>query len=320
MRAPGSEAAQLICLSRGAFQLIFAGRFERADQILVEIAALAARAYNLDALTYAQVNHVQGVRAAHVGDVAVFLRHLLAAVDGFERAGDTRNLSLERTTVAWCWAELGELERAEALCRASLASCLELRAPQATTYAHVNLGYILSRDKLVEAKTHLERAIADCQAVNNSRLEGWARAHLTAIHDREGDHAAGLVEAERAVLLLDVSPGLKAWALATQARALLALHRTAEAIDKARDAMAILEQLGGLLQGESLPPLILARALLAAGDAGAHAAITDANARLLRRADRLGDPSWRASFLALPDNAQTIALVIDGAHATRSRS
>ncbi|NVB79369.1 MAG: AAA family ATPase, partial [Kofleriaceae bacterium] len=311
-RAEGAEAAQLVCLCRGGFQLIFAGRFARADEILVEIAALAEQAKGrLDPLTYAQVNHVQGVRAAHVGDVATFLRHLLAAVDGFERAGDTRNLSLERTTVAWCWAELGELARAEDECRASLETCRALRAQQATTYAHVNLGYILTYrpGKLAEASDHLRRAIDECRAVGNPRLEGWARAHLTAVHDLQGDHAAGLVEAQAATELLAVSPGLQSWALATWSRALLANGRAEEAVLRAREAMAILERLGGLLQHETLPPLALARALHGAGDVdAARAAIRDAHARLLRLADRLGDPAWRTSFLALPDHALTLEL------------
>jgi tetratricopeptide (TPR) repeat protein len=310
--ADDARAAQLVCLCRGAFQLVFAGRFARADEVLVEIAALAERARDrIDPLTYAQVNHVQGVRAAHVGDVATFLRHLLAAVDGFERAGDTRNLSLERTTVAWCWAELGELARAEDECRASLECCRALRAQQATTYAHVNLGYILTYrpGKLVEAREHLCRAIDECRAVGNPRLEGWARAHLTAIHDLDGDHAAGEAEAKAATELLEVSPGLQAWALATWSRALLASGRVADSIERARAAMAILERLGGLLQHETLPPLALARALHASGDlAAARVAIEDARARLLRRADRLGDPAWRTSFLALPDNTLTLEL------------
>jgi eukaryotic-like serine/threonine-protein kinase len=311
-RASGAEAAQLICLCRGAFQLVFAGRFDRADEVLAEIASLAERARDrLDPLTYAQVNHVQGVRAAHVGDVATFLHHLLAAVDGFERAGDTRNLSLERTTVAWCWAELGELERAETECRASLDNCRTLRAQQATTYAHVNLGYILTYrpGKLAEAHEHLRRAIDECRAVGNPRLEGWARAHLTAVHDLEGDRLASLAEAQLATELLNVSPGLKAWALATWSRALLANRRVDEAVEQARAAMTILDSLGGLLQGESLPPLALARALHASGDLeAARAAIADARTRLLRRADRLGNQDWRRSFLALPDNVQTLEL------------
>lgn len=70
--------------------------------------------------------------------------------------------------------------------------------------------------------------------------------------------------------------------------------------------MQILERLGGLLQGESLPPLALARALHAAGDRGARAAISDARARLLRRAEKLGDS--KPTFLALPDNALTLQL------------
>ena len=310
--ARGAEAAQLVCLCRGAFQLVFAGRFDRADEVLAEIAALAERARDrLDPLTYAQVNHVQGVRAAHVGDVATFLRHLLAAVDGFERAGDTRNLSLERTTVAWCWAELGELARAEEACRASLECCRALRAQQATTYAHVNLGYILTYrpGKRGEAAEHLRRAIDECRTVGNPRLEGWARAHLAAVHDIDGDHAAGESEAKAATELLEVSPGLQAWALAAWSRALLANGRAGEAVDRARAAMTILTRLGGLLQHETLPPLALARALHASGDiTAARAAIADAHARLIRRAERLGNADWRTSFLALPDNALTLEL------------
>src|SRR5690606_4131608 len=135
-------------------------------------------------------------------------------------------------------------------CRASLESCRTLRAQQATTYAHVNLGYILTYrpGKLAEAAEHLQKAIDECRAVGNPRLEGWARAHLTAVHDLEGNHVAGEAEAKAATELLEVSPGLKAWALATWSRALLALGRAEEAVERARAAMRILERLGGLLQ------------------------------------------------------------------------
>ncbi len=309
--ATGAEAAQQICLCRGAFQLIFAGRFERADEVLARIAELAASAPEVDALTYAQVNHVQGVRAAHIGDVRVFLHHLEKAVDGFERAGDTRNVSLERTTVAWCWAEIGEFSRAESLCRDNIAYCESLRAQQAMTYGKVNLGYILANipDKRDEARTVLLEAIDECRAVGNPRLEGWACAHLTAVEHAAGHHDVEETWAQRAAELLDVSPGLQAWALATWSRALLARGRTDEAVAKARAAMEILERLGGILQGESLPPLALARALRAAGaDDEARATIADARARLARRAARLQDPAWIASFEAIEDNAVTLRL------------
>ena len=197
------------------------------------------------------------MRWAHVGDVGRFLRHLQAAVDAFERAGDVRNVSLERTTVAWCWAELGELARAAAIGRDNLARCQALRAPQAITYAKVNLGYILTLDPAAraEGRAILDDAIAECRAL--------------------GDAAV--------------------------------------AVDEARAAIAVIDRLGGLLQGETTPPLALVEALRATGDeAGATAAAADALRRLRARAERLGDPAWQASFLTLPDNRRTAALAAAG--------
>ena len=314
--APGAEAAQLQCLCRGTFQLVFNGRFARADEILARIAAIHDAAPAVDALTTAQVEHVQGVRAAHVGDVARFLRHLEAAVAAFERAGDVRNVSLERTTVAWCFAELGELTRAERLCRDNLAHCQALRAPQATTYAKVNLGYILvdrpgaspGLGARAEAGAVLGEAIDECRAVGNTRLEGWARGHRATARLFDGDAAAALADAEAAVAALASAPGLQAWVRAMRVRALVALGRAGEALADARAAVEVLDRIGGLLQGESAPPIALAEALAATGDeAGAAAAWAGARQRLLARADRLGDPAWRASFLALPESLRILA-------------
>jgi hypothetical protein len=288
---------------------VFNGRFARADEILARIAAIHDAAPAVDALTTAQVEHVQGVRAAHVGDVARFLRHLEAAVAAFERAGDVRNVSLERTTVAWCFAELGDLARAERLCRENLAHCQALRAQQATTYAKVNLGYILidRPGTRGEAVAVLGEAIDECRAVGNTRLEGWARGHRATAHLFDGDAAAALADAEAAVTALASAPGLQAWVRAMRARALVALGRAEEALVDARAAMEVLDRIGGLLQGESAPPIALAEALAATGDAeGAAAAWADARVRLLARADRLGDPAWRASFLALSESVRIV--------------
>lgn len=306
----GAVEAQLICLCRGTFQLIFNAQFQEADRALERIAALSSERPKLDALTLAQVHHVQGVRAAHVGDVPTFLRHLEAAVSAFERAGDTRNVSLERTTVAWCYAELGDLARAADLCRQSLAFCRSLGAQQAVTYAKVNLGYILSlipseRDT---ARATLLEAVAECQAVNNLRLEGWARAHLANLEHDAGHRDAELEHATLASERLAASPGLQAWALATLARALARHGRATEALPHIERSMDLLRSLGGILQGESLPPFVLASVRLTLGDRPrAIDAIIDAKARLERRARRL-DPAHRAAFLALPINAATLRL------------
>ncbi|HWN69017.1 MAG TPA: AAA family ATPase, partial [Haliangium sp.] len=242
---PGAEAKQILCLCRGTFQLVFTARFTHADQVLARITALAAQAGELDPLTIAQIHHVQGLRASHAGDVGTCLRHLEAVVAAFEEAGDTRNVALERTTVAWCWAELGYFGHAANLGERSLAFCRQSGIQQAITYAKVNLGYILSlcEGRLSEARRLLDEGIEECRLVGNPRLEGWARAHLTWVDHQAGDHAAAEREATRAVGLLTMSPGLQAWAMAARARALLAQGLAQPALEQARSAMAILDHL-----------------------------------------------------------------------------
>lgn len=307
----GAEASELVCLCRGTFQLIFRGHFEQADAALARIDRLSATVGDLDALTRAQVNHVQGVRAAHVGDVALFLKHLELALRGFETAGDTRNVCLERTTLGWCYAELGQLEEARQQCETNLAYCRQLGAKQAVTYAKVNLGYILSLGvgHEQEARRLLEAAIEECQAVQNGRLEGWARAHLAFVEYLAQNNTAQLEHARVAVDKLASTPGLRAWAQACLARASLAIGDHGRGLDLAVEACSTLEQMGGLLQGESLPPLILGEALAAVGRTDdANRAFEAAARRLEKRAARLGNGTWAKSFLRLHDNRRTLEL------------
>ena len=92
----------------------------------------------------------------------------------------------------------------------------------------------------------------------------------------------------------------------------MALGDAPAAIAEARAAIAVIDRLGGLLQGETTPPLALIEALRATGDVdGAAAAARDAQARLAARAARLGDPAWQASFLTLADNQRTLALAAE---------
>ena len=85
--------------------------------------------------------------------------------------------------------------------------------------------------------------------------------------------------------------------------------RGAAALETARESMALLKRLGGLLQGEALPPLALCEALRAAGRrAAARDAAKDAYRRLTRRARAIGRDDWRARFLALDDHVATAVL------------
>jgi eukaryotic-like serine/threonine-protein kinase len=302
----GSETAQLQALCRGTFQLLFASRFEEADRVVARVTRVFQAASGLDALTVAQVNHVLGLRAAQVGDVRTFLVHLERAVAAFERAGDTRNVSLERTTVAWCWAEIGDFARAETLCRENLAWCLELGAPQAVTYAKVNLGYILGAgtDKLDEARQVLLEAVAECSAVSNARLEGWARAHLSSVELKLEGFAASEEHARRAVDLLLATPGLHAWAEACLARALVRLGRATEARALVEHALTVLERQDGLLQGETTVALAALEVHEALDDGELDKVRARARERLAARAERLQNSSWSSLFLSHPDSVR----------------
>jgi serine/threonine protein kinase/tetratricopeptide (TPR) repeat protein len=318
--APGGESDQLVALSRGCFQLIFAGRFDVADAILARItqraaplldASLGPASSRFDAMAVAQVHHVIGLREAHRGYLGTLIQHLEAALPAFERAFDRRNVLVETTSLGACYAELGDFERGERIVRDNLAACERAGAARATTYARGYLGGILVHrpGTLDEARRLLEQVIEEHRAANNGRYEGLLRTDLAIALHLAGDLAGSEAEAQRASDLLAAGLGFRARALAVLARARLGLGRAAEALAAAREAQGILDRLGGLITGESLPPLALAEALFATGDAaGAEAAARDAKERLHRRAARIADPHLRETFLAHPDSARTLAL------------
>lgn len=290
--------------------MIFSAKLREADAALARIDEITARSSGLDLLTIAQVHHVRGVRAAHLADVSTFLDHLETAISSFQAAGDVRNVCLERTTVAWCQAELGQLDRARSLAEENLVFCQTQGANQALTYAKVNLGYILSLNaERRVARALLKEAVLECEQVGNKRLEGWARAHLSRVEYEDGQLAQAETLARAAVGLLLATPGLQAWAQACLARALLGLGRSADALRCATQAMNTHAELGGLLQGDALVPVVLAECL---SERGAHqeALITISNAheRLFERAQKLPRPEWRESFWELPDSVRTTEL------------
>ncbi|WP_428265930.1 serine/threonine-protein kinase PknK [Haliangium sp.] len=300
---PGAESQQLICLCRLSFQLLFNGHYERGDRALDRIIVLAAEAGTLDALTQAHVHHLQSLRSALAGDIERTLRRLTLSVDAFERAGDIRNVALERTSLAWWWGELGYAVHAAKLCEENLRFCIEQRAQQATTFAQINLGFLLAKvGRLERAKEVLEEAAAVCRAVGNARMEGWSCTNMAEVAHAGGDHGRAEEEAGRAVELLEVSPSLRAWALAVHARALLALGQVERAQAQARASVTIAGQVR-LIHGASLPHLVLAQALHAGGDHDdARAALRTAVATLAARAGKLERSGWRERFLAKPEH------------------
>src|SRR5262249_6265776 len=117
-------------------------------------------------------------------------------------------------------------------------------------------------------------------------------------------------EALRAVNILVVAPPLRAAALATLASAHLATGCATAARVAAAEAMAMLD-ITELEEGESLVRLVDALTLEATGHREeAGVALAAAKRRIVARAEKFS-PAWRPKFLAIPENARTLALACD---------
>jgi hypothetical protein len=107
--------------------------------------------------------------------------------------------------------------------------------------------------------------------------------------------------------MLAASSPRRTAAKALLARVLLADGRAFEALGLAGEAIAVLESLGGLDEGESLVRLVHAEALAAAGSPDADGAFVAARRSVAARAAAIADDHLRERFLALPENRRTLA-------------
>src|SRR6185436_5239124 len=101
-----------------------------------------------------------------------------------------------------------------------------------------------------------------------------------------------------ATLATSLAPALRAYALATLARMLLQQRQPAAALERAQEAMGLVEQLGGVAEGESLIRCVHALCLRNNDqEAEGRRRIAEAKRILLERANRINEPNWRQSFL-----------------------
>ena len=303
---PPARRELAICRARATLQASLSD-LPDADAQLAALDALLAGAAIDDPLARAHIAHARGVRAASRGELADYVEQLAAVTAAFEEAGDLRNLAVERSTLAGCCFQLGQVARAESLARENLGLCQQLRAPQALGFAQMTLGLILAgrpetRD---EARELLAAAEAYYVAVDHPRRRGILHTYKAVLALESGDPAAAVAEAVLADRYLAGFPGFRAWALAIGARARLHRHGPADALPLARAAVALLAELGALLLGETLPRLVLAECLHALGDhAGAVAEAAAGRALVERRAAGIRDPHARRLWLELPHHVR----------------
>ena len=307
----GARSAQVMCLSWAANYMIFGGRYKAADELIGTIAELAGDLSEIDLQAVALVHQVRSVRASVSGDLGACLGGMESALVAFEQGGDLRNACAMRANMGYVYSELGDFDRADTALRQALSAADRMGLRELGAAILHNLGRVLGlRGFLDEARALEVKAIESFGQQGDPRLEGVSRVYLAEIFVAAGDFASADSEAATAVDTLTVAPALRVVAQAVRARALLGLGQTDQALAVASEAIVALEALGDVEEGESSVRLVHAECLAARGSrAAATAAILTARTRLLARAARIAEASWRQRFLTdVPSNARVLAL------------
>jgi len=308
--APSDRAslgARVTATANAAFQLFSYGSHALAQELLDLVEAVAPAVEEPAIL--ARIYQARSSRSMFTGDAGAYLESELAAFAAFERAGDLRYACVQRGHVGYAWLELGAHAEAEEALRDALARATTLGLQNVVATAKHNLGRALAaRGELAEAARVEAEAVAAFEAQGDRRLAGGARLYLGTIYYEQGEFAAA--EREVALGLASAQLPMQAQMRATLARILLATGRTVNALAEARQAMAILDRLGAIEEGEALVRLVLAEALLGGNERDeARAVIQLAAARVVARAERISDPRYRKSFVErIADHARTIEL------------
>jgi ATP/maltotriose-dependent transcriptional regulator MalT len=188
---------------------------------------------------------------------------------------------------------------------------------EATPWVVARARLFLARAKADRGE--LDEALADATALADAARAseqqgqqgqlGSLRLQLARIQLRRRDIEAAEREALAAIDFVALRPRDRALALATLADVRLAQGRPAEALASVEQAMATLQSIPPAYRAGVYLPLVHAEALDATGDhEGARAVIARARAELFARADKIGDPVIRRSFLEnVPENARLLS-------------
>jgi tetratricopeptide (TPR) repeat protein len=245
------------------------------------------------------------------GDAASALSLYNVAISSFEEAGDTRAACRHLVSAAAACIELGAYQDAERALEDALASAERMGLSVVTASAWHHMGML--RARLGDTQAAVEREDAAIQAFalqGDRRMEGASRLYRALFLAMDTQLERAEAETKRAIDAAGLTPPLRAYALAVLGRIRLTGRAPGDAEGPAREAMDVLDALGGVEEGESYVRLTYAEALEATGDRdAAREAIATARVRILERAAMIHDPRWKESFLErVRENARTLEL------------
>ena len=306
-------APHLVALTRAACVLMQAGNYPSSDDLLrtIDAAYEQSKRTEEDPLAVAHVYRTRAYRAHVGGDAASALSLYNVAISNFEQAGDTRAACRYLVSAAAACIELGAYSDAERALGDALSSSERMGLSGVTALGWHHLGMLYAR--LGDTKTAVQRedaAIEAFVAQGDKQMEGAARLYRALFLAMDTQLERAEKETQAAIEAFGLTPPLRAYALAVLGRIRLTSSMPRRAEAPAREAMDVLEALGGVEEGESYVRLAFAEALDAAGDRdAARDAIATARVRIMERAAMIHDPAWKESFLSLVrENARTLEL------------
>lgn len=225
----------------------------------------------------------------------------------FEQLGDLSMVHTTRGVLALHALGLGDVEAAAPLWREALENRDVSSISTESWFHYARLLYLAQTENFSEVPAAGTAAMDRLSTVDSLVVRCPSMIALAYALSGMNELAQAEHWARAAVALTQRLPGLRCFALAVLARALVNQHRPAEALAAAREARALLLQHGPPYDREPLVHLAFAEALYASGEVGAaRAAIAEAMERLLRRAAAIPNQADQQRFFAnVPEHART---------------
>ncbi len=300
----------LIACCRLGIALQRAGWPEHVERVLGRVQADLVSWSEANAEVRAWTLLLRAELADHAGDPARSLDLTREARLAFMECGDRRWACVCRGNAGSATLALGGYEEARAELGLAIHEATSSNLAQ-SAIMQLNLGLAEARDgELRSAVGNLRSSLQSLSDSTDWRVLSAGHRYLAEALALSGRTEEAEMEARMAIDLAEPSPALRAQALSILALVLLATPRIMEAFMSASQAMEMLVSLGGVAEDEARIRLVYAMSLDAMGHArSARDAYDGARRRLLARANRISDPSWRESFLQrVPDHQRTLAL------------
>jgi tetratricopeptide (TPR) repeat protein len=287
------------------------GNLQMATELYRRIESFGEALATIDPAAAIQFHTARGWVALFNGDLGATVDHYTTVVAGYEKQGNARRACDRHAHIGYVYLRLGEYEQAERSLQQTLEEAQRLKLPNVIAVANHNMGLVLARRGVLKKAYEIEALAASAfQSQGDPRMEANAQCYLAEILLLAADTQGALQRVNAAVKLAGDFPPMRMYALGMLAQIKLAQKEQRDALDTAREAVALLDSLGSIEEGDTLVRLVSAEALYACGyGEEAISAIKLAKSHLLSQSDKISSSHWRQSFLEnVPENARTMSL------------